>query len=185
MSVHLQYDVKGTAMESFPQRLQWSAAYEDWERRYHETGAVDWTRYPTVRLDATPASPGVVLAESSMLFVSSAGGYLPGTQAAFDASNVLGDYSIRRIPLATSQSEYAYAHEHYEHAARIADAQVLLPIAHLLDLQDAGAIGEVAGEVVSYMGYQPDVRRIIDETIPAIVAVAQELRVQVAFLVPS
>jgi hypothetical protein len=35
------------------------------------------------------------------------------------------------------------------------------------------------------MGYQPDVRRIIDETIPAIVAVAQELRVQVAFLVPS
>lgn len=172
-------------MDPFPLREEWGEAYDAWERWYAETGSVDWKRYPTMRLDATPASPGVVLAESSMLFVSSAGGYLPGTQAAFDASNVLGDYSIRRIPLATPQSEYAYAHEHYEHDARIADAQVLMPIAHLLELQDAGVIGELAGEVVSYMGYQPDVRRIIDETIPAIVAVAQELRVQAAFLVPS
>ena len=172
-------------MDSFPQRAEWGAAYGEWERWYAETGAVDWKRYPAARFEAVPASPGIVLAESSLLFISSAGGYLPATQAAFDASNVLGDYSIRRIPLATPLGEYAYAHEHYEHAARMADAQVLMPIPHLLDLQDAGVIGEVAGEVVSYMGYQPDVRRIIDETIPAIVAVAQELRVQAAFLVPS
>lgn len=172
-------------MDPFVQRAAWQAQYDAWVNDMRETGVVDWKRYPTARFTPLPASAGVALAESSVLLVSSAGGYLPATQAAFDASNVLGDYGIRRIPLATPQSAYAYAHEHYVHDARIADAQVLLPIAHLLDLQDAGVIGEVAGEVVSYMGYQPDVGRIIDETIPAIVAVAQALRVQAAFLVPS
>ena len=172
-------------MDAFSQRAEWQAQYDAWVDAMRATGSVDWKRYPTARCEATPASPGVVLADASLLLVSSAGGYLPTTQAAFDASNVLGDYSIRRIPLATPLSEYAYAHEHYVHDARIADPQVLMPVAHLLDLQDAGVIGEVASEVVSYMGYQPDVGRILDETIPAIVAVAQELRVQAAFLVPS
>ena len=172
-------------MDAFSQRAEWQAQYDAWAGAIRATGTVDWKRYPTARCEATPASPGVVLADASLLLVSSAGGYLPTTQVAFDASNVFGDYTIRRIPLVTPQTEFAYAHEHYEHDARIADPQVLMPVAHLLDLQDAGVIGEVASEVVSYMGYQPDVGRIIDETIPAIVAVAQELRVQAAFLVPS
>ena len=172
-------------MDAFSQRAEWQAQYDAWAGAIRATGTVDWKRYPTARLEAMPASPGVVLANASLLLVSSAGGYLPTTQVAFDASNVPGDYSIRPIPLATPPSEHAYAHEHYVHDARIADPQVLMPVAHLLDLQDAGGIGEVASEVVSYMGYQPDVGRIIDETIPAIVAVAQELRVQAAFLVPS
>ena len=66
-----------------------------------------------------------------------------------------------------------------------ADPQVLLPLRHLEALRDAGDIGALAPHAVSFMGYQPDVARLVAETAPQIVAYAKEAAVRAALLVPA
>jgi hypothetical protein len=61
----------------------------------------------------------------------------------------------------------------------------LVPLRHLEDLVTEGVIGEMAPSVMSFMGYQPDVTRVIDELIPPILEVAQAEEVQAALLVPA
>ncbi len=48
-----------------------------------------------------------------------------------------------------------------------------------------GIIGELCPSTVSFMGYQPDLARIVDEMIPAILRVAQAEQARAALLVPA
>jgi hypothetical protein len=48
----------------------------------------------------------------------------------------------------------------------------------------AGKIGSLA-PVISYSGYQPDISRTLDETIPAILQTAQAEKADGALLVPA
>jgi hypothetical protein len=170
----------------FPTRDVWVAAYRTrWLAHYQATGQINWKLYPALMLESAPAGGAVDVTQSSVLLISSAGGYIPGVHAMFDAANDLGDYSIRLIDTQYAPSAYHFAHDHYDHTAVDADPQVLVPVTHLLELQDAGLIGELAPQVVSFMGYQPDVGRVVDEIIPQIISVAHDLRVDAAFLVPS
>lgn len=170
----------------FPTRDAWLGAYhERWLSHYQATGQIDWKLYPALTLDASPAGTAIDVTQSSVLLITSAGGYIPGVHSPFDAANVLGDYSIRLVDTQHPPSAYHFAHDHYDHTAVNADPQVLVPIQHLLEMQDAGVIGELAPQVISFMGYQPDVGRVVDEMIPQIVHMARDLRVDAAFLVPS
>jgi hypothetical protein len=170
----------------FPTRDVWMTAYrERWLAHYQATGQIDWKLYPALKLDAAPAGAAVDVAQSNLLLITSAGGYIPGVHSAFDAAHDLGDYSIRLIDTQYAPSAYRFAHDHYDHTAVDADPQVLVPVQHLLEMQDAGMIGELAPQVVSFMGYQPGLGRVVDEMIPEIVQVAHDLRVDAAFLVPS
>ena len=102
----------------------------------------------------------------------------------FDAANALGDYSIRVFPADTPFSQIAFAHDHYDHTAVTTDPQVLLPLQHLREMISAGQIGSLA-PIVSYGGYQPDISRILSQTIPDILAIAQAEKVDGALLVPA
>ena len=84
-----------------------------------------------------------------------------------------------------SPAQIAFAHTHYDHTAVNADQQVLLPLGHLHDLMAAGVIGALAPDVINFMGYQPDITRLLDETIPEILTAAQAMRLDGALLVPS
>lgn len=170
----------------FPTRDTWCDVYRTrWLAHYQATGRIDWTLYPTIKFDTTPAGSSIDVTQSSVLLITSAGGYIPGGHEPFDAANDLGDYSIRRIDTQYSPHAYRFAHDHYDHTAVNTDPQVLVPVYHLLEMQDEGVIGELAPQVVSFMGYQPDAGRVVDEMIPQIVQVAQDLCVDAAFLVPS
>lgn len=170
----------------FPTREQWLEAYRSrWLTHYQTTAQIDWKLYPALKLDTTPAGPAIDVTHANVLLITSAGGYIPGVHQPFDAANDLGDYSIRLIDTHHLPHAYRFAHEHYDHTAVETDPQVLVPVSHLLDMQDTGVIGELAPQVVSFMGYQPDVGRVVDEMIPEIVRVARDLRVDAAFLVPS
>ena len=170
----------------FPIRDTWLDAYREcWLAHYQATGKIDWKLYPDLKLDRTPAGSAIDVTQASVLLITSAGGYIPGVHEPFDAANDLGDYSIRLVDTQYSPRAYNFAHDHYDHTAVKADPQVLVPVTHLLEMQDAGLIGELAPQVVSFMGYQPDLRRVVDEMIPEIVRVARDLRVDAAFLVPS
>lgn len=172
--------------EIFDSQPEWQVQFDSgWWAHYQNNGAIDWSLYPRPRNREAVGVPGVLLSESRLLFVTSAGAYLPASQERFDDENDLGDYGIRTIPSDTPLEEIAYAHTHYPHDAVNADPQVLLPLRHLETLQSAGDIGELAPNIVSFMGYQPLVPRVVTETAPQVVAYAKEAAVRAALLVPA
>jgi hypothetical protein len=173
-------------MEILENREQWQISFkESWLAHYQQTGTIDWDLYPHPRNSTAPSSPGIAVSKSRLMLVSSAGGYLPDQQEPFDAANLLGDYSVRLFPSSTPLEALGFAHEHYDLTAVKQDPQVLLPLRHLEDLVNEGAIGELTPSVASFMGYQPDVTRVVDETIPPIVKSALSEKADAVLLVPS
>lgn len=173
-------------MEILENRAEWDSAFRaGWLAHFEETGETNWKLYNRPDNSPLPATSGIDLTQNRLVLISSAGGYLADTQESFDAADLLGDYTVRTWSIDTSFSDIALAHDHYNHEAVNADSQVLLPIGHLQEMVQAGQIGELALSVISYMGYQPDLRRVVDELIPAILPIVQELQADAALLVPS
>jgi len=166
--------------------------HDSWVKTYHErwlaefqrTGSCNWSIYERPRNRTPITGPGIDLASSRLMLITSAGGYLLGKQAPFDAGNPLGDYTIRVFSPDIPFDQLAFAHEHYDHTAVNADPQVLLPLDHLRAMATEGTIGELTA-VISFMGYQPDVSQVLEETIPAILQIAQEENAKAALLVPA
>ena len=172
-------------MDILENKTGWTADYQNgWLAHLQGTGSIDWKLYKHPRNRETPGVPGIRLNESQLMFISSAGAYLRQSERPFDAPNLLGDYTIRTFSLSTPFDELAYAHDHYDHKMVEQDAQVALPLRDLEALVAAGKIGELAPSVVSFMGYQPDSARVVDETIPPIVALAKAEKVRAALLAP-
>ena len=173
-------------MEIVENKDQWRTNFRaGWLAHLQDTGAIDWELYQRPKNSVAPAGPGIDLSTSRLMLISSAGGYLRETQQPFDAADPLGDYSIRVFPSSTPLDALAIAHDHYDHAAIDQDPQVLVPLRHLETLVGEGLIGELAPSAVSFMGYQPDVSRVVDEMVAAILQVVQAERVRAALLVPA
>jgi hypothetical protein len=173
-------------VEILEDRTAWEAAFRvGWLAHYERTGTTDFKQYNRPKNSAAPAGRSVDLRRSRLVLISSAGGYLPASQEPFDAANPLGDYTIHLIPTGTPLSDIAYAHDHYDHTAVNADPQVLLPLGHLAEMAVEGQIGALTSNVISFMGYQPDVGRVLDELIPAIRAAVAAEGATAALLVPS
>ncbi len=173
-------------MEVFEKRVTWQENFKsEWLAHYRATGKIDWKRYEHPRNTAAPGLPGIDLSQSRLLFISTAGGYLPASQPRFDDENDLGDYSLRMLPTTTPLDQIEYAHTHYDHTAVDADPQVLVPLRHLEALVEDGQIGDLTPNFVSFMGYQPDVIRVLDELIPAIIDAARTELADAALLVPA
>jgi D-proline reductase (dithiol) PrdB len=173
-------------MAVFENREAWYAGFKSgWLAHYETTGEIKWSLYEHPRNAQPVSGPGLDLRQSRLLLISTSGGYLPVSQPPYDAENDLGDYSIRLLPTTTPFSDIAYAHTHYDHTAVNADPQVLLPLRHLDDMVHAGRIGALTRHFITFMGYQPDVTRVLDETIPAIIDAARTELADAALLVPA
>ena len=165
---------------------KWRAAFRaGWLAHVERTGQVDWELYTPPNNKRPISGPGIDLSRSRLALITSSGAYHKGHQAPFDAESLLGDYTIRAFPLSTPCDELDYAHTHYDQAAVRQDPQVLLPIAHLRSLLQAGTIGDLAPSQVHFMGYQPDASRVVDETAPAVLEVLRAEKVDAALLVPA
>lgn len=173
-------------MEIIDNQEAWLQEYEsNWLKHYHETGETNWKLYNIPRNSTAIVGKGVDLSSSRLVLISSAGMYLPASQAPFDAENDLGAYDIRQFPVDVTAEDLAIAHTHYDHTAVNSDLEVLVPLTHLKTLVAEGAIGELASDVISFMGYQPNAQRVAEETTPAIISAAQALNAEAALLVPS
>jgi hypothetical protein len=173
-------------LEVFENPKQWLKSYQEgWLAHYEETGQFDWDRYVRPKNIHAPSGPSVDLAESRLMLVSSAGGYLTDGQVPFETSNPLGDYTIRTFQSNTPFESLSYAPSNYEHSFVESDPQVLLPLQHLQDMVAEGIIGELSPSVVSFCGCQPNVIRVVKELVPAILTVAQEEEVDAALLIPT
>lgn len=163
----------------------WAKTFQDgWLAHLEKTGTPSWEIYERPKNQNPVAGAAIDLKSSRLALISSAGGYLADSQEPFDAGSPLGDYTVRTFPVSTPFEKLAYSHEHYDHAAINVDPQVLMPLEHLRQMVSEGSIGELA-PMVSIMGYQPDVSRLLDETFPAILKIVQEENAQAALLVPA
>jgi len=164
----------------------WLAAYRSgWLNHFNQTGKVDWSKYPLLRNNPAPEGTEVRLNQARLVLISSAGAYLRDKQEPFDAANLLGDYSMRLLPTDGPHTDRALAHTHYDHTAVNADPQVLLPIQHLKRMVANRSIGSLGEQIISFMGYQPDITRVVDELIPEIIRAVKNQNAQAAFLVPA
>jgi len=172
-------------LEILENREIWQEQFENgWLAHYKQTDKFDWKKYirPTNKISIE--NYGINLNDSRMMLISTAGGYLKDQQQPFDYKNDLGDYSIRTFSLSTSLDSLAFAHDHYKHDAVDQDPQVVLPLRHLEFLESDGMIGKPVDTVISFMGYQPDVIRVLDDTIPAVIEVAETEKIGSALLIP-
>ena len=173
-------------MDILENRAAWTANFRaGWLATAEATGKLDWKRYQRPANAQPVGGKAIDLRKARLILISSAGAYLPASQAPFDAPNPYGDYTIRRIPVWTPISAIAYAHDHYDHAAVDAEPDVLVPVRRLDEMVSAGAIGALADDFISFGGYQPALDRVIDETIPAIVREVKVLGADAALLVPA
>ncbi|MGD2050057.1 MAG: glycine/sarcosine/betaine reductase selenoprotein B family protein [Chloroflexota bacterium] len=172
-------------MEILENKAQWSADFRDgWLKLLRQKGEVNWDVYQHPRNDETPGTPGIRLNQSRLMLISSAGAYLHEGQVPFDEEDRLGDYTLRTFPSSTEFKALAYAHGAYDHQMVEQDAQVALPLRHLEELEAKGEIGELAPTVISFMGYQPDSARVVDELVPQVLAIAKSEQVEAALLAP-
>jgi hypothetical protein len=173
-------------MDILENKEHWQDTYRnEFLARFEKTGAIDWRAYPHPRNTKSPSGASVDPAASCLMLITSAGGYLPAEQEPFDAEHPLGDYTIRPIPASAPLDALAFAHTHYDHALVDQDAQVLVPLRHLEDLAAAGIIASVSPTAVSFMGYQPDAGRVVDELIPPILDLARDEQADAVLLVPT
>lgn len=173
-------------MEILENKTEWVADFQSgWLAHHKETGEFNWVRYKYATNKTAISGPGVDLSQSRLALISTAGGYLPAQDEPFDAAHPYGDYSIRTFPVTADLATVDYAHDHYDQTAVKDDPQVLLPLGHLDELVQAGAIGELAPSVINFMGYQPDLGQVVDELYPAILEVLKAEEVTAALLVPA
>ena len=173
-------------MEILENRVEWEQQFhESWLAHYKKEGSIQWDIYNRPNNKTAPSGKAIDLSQSRLMLVSSAGSFLADSQDRYDDENDLGDYTIRLIPSDVDPSQLTYAHTHYDHSAVNMDYQVLIPLGHLRDKVEAGEIGSLTENFVSFMGYQPDMSQVIDETIPRVIEAAKNQQADAVLLVPS
>lgn len=127
-----------------------------------------FSTYPFISFPSIPFVPLVKpLEECRMALSSSAGIWLVG-QEPFDASNVVGDSSVREIPLPLDRSRVRIGHDHYDHRYAEEDLNTVFPVDRLRELAEEGMIGAFLSPVYSFTGYCPDVGAIGRQSAPGI-----------------
>lgn len=164
---------------------EWDEKFQaTWLAHYLETGERDFaTRYKPLRNHQVSGTDGIKLADSNILFITSSGAYLPD-QTPFDMDHV-GDYTVRTFSANTPLSDLQFIHHSYDTTDVYADPNTLVPLDYLHEKVGGGEIGSLSPTVISFMGYQPHVKRLVQETIPAILDIALPQHPDAALLVPS
>ena len=97
-----------------------------------------------------------------------AGGVHRKDQPPFNIADDLGDLTFRVIPGDVDPVELMVTHHHYDHADADRDINVQFPIERLRELVAEKLIGAVAAAHVGFMGYTMQLRKMYEETAPAI-----------------
>lgn len=127
----------------------------------------------------------------TIALLTSAGIYIKGEQEPFDTERERrepswGDPTYRVIPSGVAQEQVGCSHLHINDADILEDVNVVLPIRAFQSLVQEGAIGGLADEHYSFMGYQD--RRLLDwrETQgPELADRLKECAVDVLLLAPA
>mgnify|MGYP001198650735 CR=1 FL=1 len=108
------------------------------------------------------------LAEMTIAIVSTAGAHLKDQEP----FNTQGDDTYRLIPGDVSSDQFTVTHgapkEHYNTDEPKKDINVIFPIDRLRELAAEGFIGGVGDKHITMMGYAMRLKKIVEETVPAV-----------------
>ena len=129
--------------------------------------------------------------QCTIALMTSAGVFLKDSQEGFDEERerqepTWGDPTYRVIPRDVRQEQIGCSHLHINHASLLEDINVVLPFRAFAQLEKEGAIGRLADEAYSFMGYQD--RRLEDWRNvqgPELAARLKERAVDVLLLAPA
>lgn len=127
----------------------------------------------------------------TVALLTSAGIYLKDTQQPFDVERekrepTWGDPTYRVIPRDVRQDQIGHTHLHINGADILEDLNIALPIRAFSRLESEGAIGRLADEHYSFMGYQERGAKSWQEVQgPELAARLKEQAVDVLLLAPA
>lgn len=129
------------------------------------------------------------LSECRVALISS-GGIALKTDTPFDQDGERqnpwwGDPTYRIIPRGTRAEEIKLYHLHVDPCCVETDLNSLLPIDHLSELETLGEIKAAAPSHYSFMGYNLQPKKLLEETTPAILHDLRDEAVDVVVLVPA
>ena len=104
--------------------------------------------------------------EAVFALITTAGVHLK-TQPVFDVE--AGDPSVRFIPSSVLEMELMISHTHFDRRDADRDVNCVFPLFRLKVLEQKGIIGAVARTHYGLMGYIPNTKPLIEETIPLII----------------
>lgn len=142
--------------------------------KWHQLDLIPWARMPR---PLTEARVGLVVTACMTT----------DDQPPFDAEKPGNDPSLRIIPSEMNPAELVntYPGQNFDHAGLQADANLLIPLDRLREMEASGEIGEFAPEVVSLCGHLPKPKALIEETAPEVARIFLEDGVRAAILVPA
>jgi D-proline reductase (dithiol) PrdB len=143
--------------------------------------------YKWQHIDPVPwATPVGLLRDATVGLVVNACMIAPG-QPPFHAERPENDSSMRVIPSATDPCTLVntYPGQAFDHAGLELDANLLVPLDRLRDLERSGEIGAIAPRMVSLCGHITKPQQLIEETAPEIALLFAEDQADVVLLVPA
>jgi len=142
--------------------------------------------YPWRRIDPVPWTPlKKPVAQSRLVLVSSAG-MVTADQQPFDSSIRGGDFSFREIAADVDGATLIETHRSkiFDHTGIRQDPNLAFPVDRLRELAEAGRIGSLNKQYLSFMGSVTAPGRLIKRTLPQVVPKLIEDKVDIALLVP-
>jgi hypothetical protein len=121
---------------------------------------------------------------SALALVGTCGAYRKGIECAFDAANYYGDPSFKEIPSNTDPEELDFAHTHYDHSHVSQDPSLAFPLKYFSEFAADGKIGSFVDPAISFSGYLPQPKQLIEATAPAAAQRLLAAGAEAALLVP-
>jgi D-proline reductase (dithiol) PrdB len=132
------------------------------------------------------AIPRKPLREAALALVTTGGIHLK-SQPPFDMGDPHGDPTYREIPTDTPREALAITHDYYDHRDAERDLGLVLPVAELRELAEAGALGTLHPVAYSFMGHiaGPHLETLAAKTAPEVARKLAEAGLDYALLVPA
>ena len=171
-------------MEIIENSEQWQRQFAQWKQRAGKAVDENIGSYPFVKNSRAPFTPAHrSLSMMNLALISSAGGYLDGTEPFDNAPD--GDFSFREIPSEIDARDLRFSARGYDPAFVEQDVNVLIPLARLSEFEANRIIGQLNSAFWSFCGFIPDAGRLVAEMLPKLIERLQRYEVQAALLIPA
>lgn len=170
---------EGISIEALENSKEWSWKYSTWNKNE------DLNNYPFVKNETAPfATLKRSLPMLNLALISSAGGYIEGTQS-FDTAAADGDFTFREIPIEVEAVDIKFSARGYDAKYVHEDMNAQVPIDRLLEYEANGVIGQLNPIWFSFCGHIPNAGKMAEDMIPKFVERVKRYDVQAALIIPA
>ena len=143
----------------------------------------DQPPYQWTKNESAPWTPIIKpLADSKVVLIAS-GGICHNDQPLFNS--IKNDLTFREIPWDVAVADLRISHDFYDHTDAEKDINCVFPIERMRELEQEGFIGGLSEVNFTFMGRIFRKTQLLGDMIPWLIGRLQELKIDLAFLVPA